>query len=439
MKPRILLIEDDDATRFGFVRYYEQQGYVVTEAATLRQADELLSAEYFDAIVLDIGMPDGNGVDFIQTIRQHDPVVPVIVMTGAGDIAIAVDAMQRGADNFITKPIDEISLTVFLKKNLELGELKRRQFMRKQKESREDSVFGEAQTMIKLLEHARIAAASDGPVLITGETGTGKGMLATWIHRNSKRSSYECIELNCSALQGNLLARELFGHVRGAFTSADRDSKGLLDSADRGTLFLDEIADMPLELQPTFLKVLEDKTYRRLGDVKLHKSNFRLICATNHTIADAADKGLFRQDLLYRINLITLHLPPLRERLDDLPRLTANILKTVGSAATTLNRSVMSRLETYHWPGNIRELKNVLERAVLLAQGEQIQPQHLLGLDRTPPPTAQASTTQSIRDAEQAHVRAVLAQADGNVNKAAQLLGISRATLYRKLKSSPGS
>jgi DNA-binding NtrC family response regulator len=438
MKPRILLVEDDAAGRFGFVRYFSQEGYSVTEAADLAAASEAVALQRFDAIILDINLPDGSGIDFIEAVRAADTSTPIVVTTGAGDIPLAVDAMRRGADNFLTKPIDNAGLAVFLRKTLEVGALKRQQVARQRLEPRNDeTIFGNDPAMATILDHARIAASNDCPVLIVGETGTGKGKLATWIHRNSGRSKYEFVEVNCSGLRGELLAREIFGNVRGAFTSADQDRKGLLDIADRGTLFLDEIGDMDLGVQAQFLKVLEDKSYRRLGDVKLLRSDFRLICATNRDIDELVAKGLFRQDLLYRINLMALHLPPLRERLDDLPMLAANMLRSAGAADSTLPADVAGLLRAYAWPGNIRELKNILERAVLLAHGSRLRPEHFSALARgSSGPSAQVPAGTSIHAAQEAHIQAVLDQTAGNIDKAAKLLGISRATLYRKVKRS---
>ena len=434
MRPRILLVEDDAAGRFGFVRYFSQEGYAVTESSDLAGAREAIAAQRFDAIILDINLPDGSGIDFIETVRASDPSIPIVVTTGSGDIPLAVEAMRRGADNFLAKPIDNAGLAVFLRKALEVGALKRQQVARQRLEPRDDDAgFGNNPGMAAMLDHARIAASNDCTVLITGETGTGKGRLAKWIHRNSSRSKYEFVEVNCSGLRGELLAREIFGNVRGAFTSADQDRKGLLDIADRGTLFLDEIGDMDPAVQAQFLKVLEEKSYRRLGDVKLLRSNFRLICATNKDIDGLVANGLFRQDLLYRINLMVLHIPPLRERLDDLPQLAANLLRSLGSQDTGLPGDVTALLKAYAWPGNIRELKNILERALLLARGASLKPGHFAGLAlprRGPSPPA----TPTILEAERAIIAAVWQQTGGDADRAAKLLGISRATLYRKLK-----
>jgi DNA-binding NtrC family response regulator len=433
MKPTVLLVEDNASTRFGFVRYFSREGYEVREAAGLGEAMAVMAAHPVDALVLDINLPDGSGLDFIDTVRSQDPCIPIIVITGSGDVPLAVEAMQRGADNFLCKPVDNATLAAFLRKTLEFGALKRRISNRMRIERGEELFFGNAPAMQEVLLVARTAATTDIPVLITGDTGTGKGLLAAWIHRQSPRRSGEFVAINCSGLRGELLSRELFGNARGAFTSADQDRKGLLDVAHQGTLFLDEIGDMGLDLQSQFLKVLEDKCYRRLGDVRLLKSDFRLICATNREMEMLIYSGQFRKDLFYRINLMTIHLPPLRERKGDLPALAAHLLAALGSSGAVLADEALEVLMAYDWPGNIRELKNVLERALLLApRGVRLGREHFSGLanHRPAPPVAAAGR----RGAELAHVRAVLEQCGGDVNRAARLLNMSRATLYRRLK-----
>lgn len=434
MKPNVLLIEDNEATRFGFVRYFSKEGYEVIEAACLADALATLTTQRIDIIILDINLPDGSGIDFIDTARLNDPCIPIIVITGEGDIPLAVEAMQRGAENFLTKPVDNAALAVFMRKTLEIGVLKKQQSARKRLEKRDDLFIGETKVMRDIHELSLAAAASDIPVLITGETGTGKGMLARWIHQQSSRAANECVELNCSGLRGEMLSREIFGNARGAFTSADQDRKGLLDIADRGTLFLDEIGDMTIDVQAQFLKVLEEKCYRRLGDVKLLKSNFRLICATHHDISSLVSSGQFRQDLMYRINMLTIHLPPLRERLKDLPELVAFLLQSLGSSAAVLSDDVMGILLGYPWPGNIRELRNVLERALLLTpHGTILRPAHFSSLTQNyvQPASSQQRTVQEV---ENDHIRTVLDQVGGNIEQAAKRLNLSRATLYRRLK-----
>jgi transcriptional regulator with PAS, ATPase and Fis domain len=293
--------------------------------------------------------------------------------------------------------------------------------------------------MQEALQLARVAATSDIPLLITGETGTGKGLLARWIHRQGPRAVSEFVDINCSSLRGELLSRELFGHARGAFTSADQDRKGLLDIADQGTLFLDEIGDMGVDIQAQFLKVLEEKCYRRLGDVRLFRSDFRLICATHREMELLLESGSFRQDLMYRINLMVIHLPPLRERLADLPALVGHLLREMGASEEVMTEEVLKMLRGYSWPGNLRELRNVLERALLLTpRGAILRQSHFSTLaNRREPDQAQQRGT--VRHVELAHIRAVLEQMGGDVVKAAKALGISRATLYRRLKQIQGA
>lgn len=434
MKQNVLLIEDNAATRFGFVRYFSKEGYDIHEAANLAEAAAALAARSFDIIILDINLPDGSGIDFIRTARESDPCIPIIVITGEGDIPLAVEAMLLGADNFLTKPVDNAALAVFMRKTLEIGVLKQQHSARKRLEKKDGFFAGTNSAMKEIHELALAAGSSDIPALITGETGTGKGMLARWIHQQSARAANECVELNCSGLRGEMLSREIFGNVRGAFTSADQDRKGLLDIADRGTLFLDEIGDMSIDVQAQFLKVLEDKSYRRLGDIKLLRSNFRLICATHHRLDSLVTSGQFRQDLMYRINMLTIHLPPLRERMSDLPELVSYILRSLGSSSEVVTDEVMEMLRDYKWPGNIRELKNVLERALLLTpRGATLRQAHFSNLAQNRIHSLEPNR-RTVQEVEEAHIKVVLDQTGGDIDKAAKSLNISRATLYRRLK-----
>lgn len=433
MKPRILLVEDDPAARFGFIKYLAKSGFDFTEAESLSQAAELLAARQFDAIILDIHLPDGNGLHFIDQVREVSADIPLIVITGAGEIPLAVDAMRRGADNFLTKPVDMAGLELFLQKSMEVGTLRKQRSSRLRLAKKDQVFFGNSAPMREVVSLVRMAAENDCPVLITGETGTGKGVIADWIHRHSARSPAAFVELNCSGLHGDLLSRELFGNVRGAFTSADRDREGLLSSADGGTLFLDEIGEMDPSVQAQFLKVLEEKTYRRLGDTKQQRSDFRLICATNKNIEEALQKGEFRCDLYFRINLLTIHLPSLRERIEDLPELVQRLLKTARTQPPEIAEEAVQILQTYSWPGNVRELKNVLERAVILSRGGPLTAEHFSWLQTTAlPPSLAAPNT--LGDVEQVHILSALERCNGNVAEAARILGISRSTIYRRLR-----
>lgn len=295
MTPTMLLIEDEAAARFGFVRYFSQEGYQVVEAEDLAAAREALSENKLDVVVLDINLPDGNGIDFIDFVQSIDPCLPVIVITGRGDIPLAVEAMKRGAKNFLTKPVDTAALAEFLSKTLDSAHIKRHLEVEQQMIQPDPFCWGQSLAMAEIKELATAAANTDCPVLLTGETGTGKGMLARWIYKQSQRSKGEFVELNCAALHGELLARELFGNTKGAYTSADKENKGLMDMAHQGTLFLDEISEMGVALQAQFLKVLEEKTYRRLGDTKLQYSDFRLMSATNFQVRHLVAQGRFRR------------------------------------------------------------------------------------------------------------------------------------------------
>ena len=434
MNPKILLIEDDEGSRFGFMRYLSKAGYIVQEATCLSEARQAVLSQRFDAVLLDFKLPDGNGLDWIIELRENYPDIPVIIITGHGDIPVAVEAMRRGADNFLTKPVNMEDLEVFLRKSLELGVL-RRKYLANQRLERKDRIyFGESDAVKKMINLVSLAAKTDAPVLLLGETGAGKGVLAKWLHDNGFRSSAPFVEVNCSNLKGDLLASELFGHAKGAFTTAVRDTQGLVEVADGGTLFLDEISDMDVGVQAQFLKVIEDRRYRRVGEVKVRRSEFRLICATNRDLLEETHKGGFRKDLYFRINVLSIVIPSLRERPEDISGLVPGILRNLGVSNPVISSGVMKLLQEYSWPGNIRELRNVLERAILLARGQPLAPEHFSGLDSSHILLNQKRSLKDLADIEYDHVRTVLKRFGGDTKKAAEALKISRATLYRKLK-----
>jgi len=434
MKPKILLIDDDEGTRFGFTKYLSKVGYTVQGAALLSEAKEAIITQRFDAILLDLNLPDGSGLDWIIELRAGYPDIPIIIITGFGDIPVAVEAMRRGADNFLTKPVNMEDLDIFLRKSLELGTLRRRHLTNQRLEKKDQIYFGESPDMKKVMDLASLAAKNDSPVLFLGETGSGKGVLAKWLHDNSARSLAPFVELNCSNLRGDLLASELFGHAKGAFTSAVLDRQGLIEVADGGTLFLDEISDMDLGVQAQFLKVVEEKQYRRLGEVKMRRSDFRLICATNRDLLEETQHGRFRKDLYFRINVLPVMIPPLRERKEDIPGLVHHLLRTLGSFNFDLSPEVMRLLKNYTWPGNIRELKNMLERALLLAHGQSLTLEHFSGLDFSRTPVENTGDRSNLENIEETHIKTIIRRFGGDTRKAADALGISRATLYRKLK-----
>lgn len=427
-RPRILLVDDDPGTLFGFTRYLQHVGYAVETASTLGEGKEKIQKAHFDVILLDLKLPDGNGIDWIPEIRENTPEVALVVITAHGDIPLAVEAMRKGADHFLTKPVNMPELEVFLRKSLELGSLRRVTLTTQRLKTSFSPYFGESKAMQKVLELAKVAIESDSPVLLVGETGTGKGVLARWIHEHSARARNQFVEINCTSLKGDLLASELFGHAKGAFTSAVSDKQGLIEVADQGTLFLDEIGDMDLPIQAQFLKVIEEKQFRRLGEIKVRRSDFRLICASNKLLLEEVEKGHFRKDLFYRINVFPIALPPLRERLEDLEGLIRYFLKLQGRESIEISSEVIEYLKKYSWPGNVRELRNVLERALLLAKQSPLHMEHFPGLG---PQIISEKVDLDLVEAQ--YVQSVVAKFNGDTKKAAEALGISRATLYRKL------
>ncbi len=436
MNPAILVVDDDRAIRLAIGRFLTKSGFSPLLAGSLAEARRTVAATgTVDGVLLDLGLPDGDGLDWIPELRDSLPQAAIVVVTGQGDIPKSVEAMKRGADHFLVKPVRPEEIVVVLQKSLEFATFRRKSSDLDPSAARSNPFWGVAPRMLAARELANRAAASDSPVILLGETGTGKGMISRWIHAHSERAQRTIVELNCSALRGELLAAELFGHIRGAFTSAVDDRQGLLDAADRGTLFLDEIGEMEPSIQSRFLNVLEEKRYRRLGDTRERRSDFRLICATNRDLSADVAAGQFRQDLLYRINVFPITLPPLRARLEDIGPLVQHMLATLGEPERSVRPEVEDLLLEYPWPGNLRELRNVLERALLLAGRAPLGPEHFPGIDA--PPSLDTALPSPGADAERpidsGRIDSALRQAHGNKRRAAAILGISRATLYRKL------
>jgi DNA-binding NtrC family response regulator len=429
VKPRILILDDEAAVRTSFSFYLTRRGFAVTEAGTLAEARQAVMSQSVDGLLLDVSLPDGNGLDWIREVREARPGTAIVVMSGIGDIPMAVQAMREGADHFITKPVNMADLEVFLRRSLELGGLRRGNRAVQRQARKAAPFFGESPAARSLGEQARLALQHDAPVLLQGETGTGKGMLARWIHEHGTRDGMPFVEISCAGLPRDLLASELFGHARGAFTSAVADKEGLLDVADGGTLFLDEIGELDATVQSQFLTVLEGKRYRRLGEVRERRSEFRLVCASSRVLADEVAAGRFRPDLYFRINVLPITVPALRDRAADMPALVAHLLGVLGASEVEVSPDVMAFLQAYAWPGNIRELSHALQRALMLAGRARLERTHFAWLQA--PPRAQAARPGrgDLVDLEQ-----VVREHGGSVEDAARTLGLSRATLYRRLK-----
>ena len=373
-------------------------------------------------------------------MKAADPGAPCIVLADYSSLGVAVEALEMGAEQFLMKPVDRPALLLVLQRALENQRNRRRRLSDEAIRTREplDPFLGESPAIRALAEQARKVLAADRPVLIRGETGAGKGVLAAWLHHNGPRSEECFLDLNCAGLNRDLLETELFGHEKGAFTGAVARKVGLLEVADRGTLFLDEIGDVDLSVQPKLLKVLEEGRFRRLGDVDDRRVDVRLIAATHRDLAVLVEENRFRSDLYFRISTIPLRLPPLRERVEDIPILASHFLRRsaaeLGRAAFDLSPGAVRRLQAHNWPGNIRELRNVLERTALLSAGNGLDAEDF-GFDferRTP--AAGALSNLTLREAERRLIEMALQEERGRVDRAAARLGISRSSLYQRIQ-----
>ena len=445
LKSRILLVEDDSGARLGVRSYLETYGHDVDEAESCAQALARLSEERPDVMVLDYALPDGTALDLLRTMKGRGIDVPTIVLTGHGTIELAVTAIKEGAEHFLTKPIELASLTVVIDRLLEHQQTSR------QLDAARGSTGGIGRELFSgrsaavqaLASEARSVAQCDSPVLLEGETGTGKSVLARWIHEAGHRSRAAFVDLNCAGLPRELLESELFGHERGAFTGAVGSKRGMIEAAHRGTMFLDEIGDMDLAVQPKLLKVVEEKRFRRLGDVAERRVDVRFIAATNHDLAELVAQGRFREDLFYRINTVVLRLPPLRERRDEIPAIAASLLqqlaREIRRPAPALDVEAEEALLQHSWPGNVRELRHVLERAILLGSAPVLRRADLRLHGGGTKSSPQAAVATTLKDLEWQHITRVLSEEDGNVPRAAQRLGVPRSTLYQKLKMHNGA
>jgi DNA-binding NtrC family response regulator len=437
-QPRILLVDDDASFRFTVRRYLASMGFDVTVAASCAEAQEAVRGSAFDAAVLDFELPDGNALDILKGLGEVEPRVPAMILTGHGTIDLAVRAVKEGAEHFLTKPPDLTALTLTLQRMLEHRRLARKQAVRSGQPGRTppDPFLGESAAIRTLADRSRRVAAAETPVLVTGPTGSGKSVLARWLHENGPRREEPFVDLNCAGLSRELLESELFGHERGAFTGAHATKLGLLEAAHRGTLFLDEIGDMDPAVQPKLLKAIEEGTFRRLGGLRDRTVDVRLVAATHRDLPALVASGRFREDLYFRINAVPLVVPSLRERREDVAILARWIVRERPSCrGVTLTDSALASLRDYPWPGNVRELRNVLERAAVLTEGGVLDARDLIFDARAAPARAgDAELGLTLEALERRQIERVLEAVGGRVPAAAERLGIPRSTLYQKLK-----
>jgi DNA-binding NtrC family response regulator len=444
---RILVIDDEPMMADSLKQNLAEEGYTVDTAATGADAIEQFDRGGHQLSICDLQLPDMDGLAVLRHMKDARPATEVIVVTGYGTVTRAVEATKAGAFYFVEKPFDFEQMLPLVEKALERRELMAEtESMRRQLSTRAEyfNIIGASKQMQMIYETIESVAKSDANVLVVGESGTGKELIANAIHYNSLRSKKPFIKVNCAALPKELIESELFGHTKGAFTGAHADKEGLVQHAAGGSLLLDEIAEMPVELQPKLLRVLQERSYRKIGSERTYAVDFRLITSTNRPPADAIRDGLLRDDLFYRISTITIHVPPLRERTDDIQLLTEHFLKMYSQKyerpITGVSQAAYQRLFAHSWPGNVRELQNVIERAVLLAKGTKIEPVDLPFENGSSPEGSVAAAAwdvppnMTLEDIEKLVIEKTLQRTGGNKQAAANLLGIYRPRLYSKIR-----
>ncbi len=450
MKGKVLVVDDDKAMCELIDTTLTLKGYSTTWCQSANEANELLHDNEFDVVLTDVRMPGTTGLQLCQQISSTRPDIPVIVMTAFGTLDTAVATIRSGAYDFLTKPVELELLTLTIARAVEHRQLKRQIHLLEQQAKTENhfgEMLGESVPMQHLYDQMKRVSSSDASVLITGESGTGKELVARSIHKLSNRAAHPFVAVNCAALSETLLESELFGHVRGAFTDARSERKGLFMEAEGGTLLLDEMGDMPMSMQVKLLRALEEGRIRAVGSDQETQFDVRVLTATHRDLETAVEEGRFRQDLYYRINVIQLHLPPLRSRGLDILMIASHYIDqfavSSGKKVTGITETAAEKLLSYSWPGNVRELRNVMERALALTRYDSVTIEDLpdkirdhrggtvfIGGDD---PTELVP----LEEIEQRYIEHVLQAVDQNRTQAARILGLDRKTLYRKLKSKP--
>ncbi|MBI2620577.1 MAG: sigma-54-dependent Fis family transcriptional regulator [Ignavibacteriales bacterium] len=445
----VLAVDDEESFLSLLQTILEPEGYDVQTARDGVEAINLLQSKSFDLALLDVKMPRVDGVEVLKYVKDRFLDLPVIMLTGVGDLKVAVECMKLGASNYLSKPYSTDELLTVIDSALERRRLVIENKALKSELARHavsSHMIGNSPKFLGVLAVAHKVAPTDSAVLIQGSSGTGKELVASFLHRNSLRNSQPFMALNCASIPETLIESELFGHEKGAFTDAHTAKQGLVEIANGGTLFLDEIGEVSLMIQPKLLRFLQTGEYRRVGGNKVLKSDVRVISATNKDLRAEVATGRFREDLLYRINVITLQIPALRDRKDDIPLLVEYFLKNKIRSRNSIriDPKALDVLQKYYWPGNVRELENVIERAAILCRDSVIQPDDLAlplgthGMLEVPAAAdgkgPQIGSAVSIREIEKSHIDGVLRNVNWNKNMAARILGISLKTLYTKIQ-----
>ncbi len=440
-KEKILIVDDDPAIRDACFQVLTRRGYEVDLAARAEEALDLLAHFEFDVILLDLKMPGINGLELLKNIKEIDPHAEVVIITAYGTVSNAVQAMKDGASDFLQKPFGPEELKLAVEKALERRRLTLENiYLRRALAEKEGRVviIGQSPAIQKVLEMAQMVAPTDSTVLITGESGTGKGLLARKIHELSPRAQGPFVAVDCGTLVPTLFESELFGHVKGAFTGATAHKIGKFELANGGTIFFDEIGNISIDIQAKLLKAVEEKEISPVGSHRVTKVNVRIIAATNKNLEEEIKKGTFRDDLFYRLNVVSIHIPPLRERMEDIPLLAHYFLKNFAhkyrKKVQDFEKEVLEKLKAYSWPGNVRELENTIERLVIFARGDRItlDDLHLAGFK-----TQESNFLEEnlpLEEVEKRYILQVLKRCGGNKSRAAKILGIDRKTLREKLR-----
>jgi len=440
---KILVVDDEPSVTGSLELILSEAGFEVLTASSFATSTAILNQTSVDLVITDLRLADASGIDLIKHIKKTTPEIEVILMTAYGSLDITIEAIKAGAYYYLEKPYTPDRLFTLVDRALQLIDLRHENESLKRTIAADSETFGmigRDPQILQIFETIRTAAPSDASVLIEGESGTGKELIATAFHAQSQRADGPFIRINCAALPNELIESELFGYKKGAFTGADRDKRGLIEAANQGTLLLDEIAEMPAHLQTKLLRVLQERKLRRLGDEREIDVNFRLVSATNRNTLALLDEGLLRKDLYFRISTIKIKVPPLRERLDDVPVLAGRFLirfnEQYGKQIREISPDTIARLVSYDWPGNIRQLESVIERAVLFCSGPELLPNCL-------PEEFQSPTSSStfvippllpMEEIERQAIMQTLERTHGNIKKTAQILRFPRPTFYRKLK-----
>jgi DNA-binding NtrC family response regulator len=435
-KISILIVDDEESVRDSLYNWFIEDGYKVDIAEDAKKALAKLESEEYDIILADIKMPGMDGMEMLKRIKALRKDSIVIIMTAFATVDTAVQALKDGAFDYVTKPFDPDDLSHLIRnasKQISLSEENEKLKERVVLLENVENLVGNSESMRKVLKEIESVAQSNSSVIITGESGTGKELVARAIHANSPRKFFPLVSVHCGALTESLLESELFGHEKGAFTGAVYNRKGRFEMADSGTIFLDEIATISSKMQVELLRVLETKSFMRVGGNKEITSDFRVICATNRDLKNMVEKGLFREDLYYRLNVVNINVPPLRERIEDIPLLVDYFIRKY---CTSMNRPVipiepaaLKRLEEFPFPGNIRELENMIERAIVIGSGKKITVKELpIGKESA------ATSVESLDDLEKNHIQLILTKYNWNISAAAKALKVDRVTLYNKIK-----